>query len=87
MSTYPATNPSFTVIELDEESLVSLNVKKYQLDITKADKDREPKWELIHDILDYYGMEDMSPDSFNDLAQRVKDDEELAIRYQWNKRG
>lgn len=44
-------NPSFTVVEIDEELLIPLNFKTYILNITRANLENKPTWELAHDYL------------------------------------
>jgi len=51
-------------IEFDSETLLPLNMNTYYFDIEKANAEGEIKWELLHDMVDYYEMGDMSPSSF-----------------------
>lgn len=62
-------NPSFTVLEFDEEYMTPVNIKTYYLNLAETNKPgKEPQWVLLHDYLTEYGMEDLSPDSFAKLA-------------------
>lgn len=78
-------NPSFTLIEIDEETMALHNIKTYFFNLTEANKNGEPKWELLHDYVETYNMEDLSPDSFAKLADNILNDEDLARNYIWNK--
>lgn len=60
-------NPVFAVLELDAEFLVPVNIKSYYFDLVKANNGN-PKWELLHDVIEEYGVKDTSPDGFFDLA-------------------
>lgn len=79
-------NPSFTLLEIDEETMALHNIKTYYFNLTEANKPGSaPKWEILHDYLDHYQMIDLSPDSFGLLADRVLEDEQFAIDFVWNK--
>lgn len=62
-TTYTGKNPSFAVYEIDEETMLIVNATTYYFNITKANLGN-PEWEVMHNILDAYGIEDMSPQSF-----------------------
>ena len=76
-------NPSFGVLELDAEFLVPLNIKSYYFNLETANNG-DPKWELLHDVIQEYGVVDTSPDGLFALAQKVLTDEATAKRYHWN---
>lgn len=61
-TTYTGKNPSFAVYEIDEETMLVVNATTYYFNITKANLGN-PEWEVFHNILDAYGIEDMSPAS------------------------
>jgi Acid sphingomyelin phosphodiesterase C-terminal region len=77
-------NPSFTVIEIDEEFMVPINFKTYYYDILKANRDGKITWELLHDFTHYYGLPDLRPDNIQAFADRLRIDEAFAILYKWN---
>ncbi len=75
------------VYEIDEETMLITNITTYFFNITKANAG-QPEWEVYHNILDAYGMEDPSPSSFHDFALRVLNDEETALKFNdWNAKG
>ena len=86
-TTFTKKNPSFTVIDLDEQFMVPLNFKTYFFNITKASLNPSaPNWELLHDYLGYYNLSDLRPDNiYKGLALKVRDDEFVAKQYLWNK--
>jgi hypothetical protein len=71
-------NPSFTLLEIDEETMALHNIKTYYFNLTEANKNGEPKWELLHDYLNDYNMVDLSPDSFASLADSILENEDVA---------
>jgi hypothetical protein len=44
--------------------MLPVNITTYFFNITKANVDNQPGWEVYHNILEAYGMEDASPSSF-----------------------
>lgn len=56
MTTYQNLNPSFTVIDIDEELMIPLNFQTYYMNVTKANVENKPTWELMHDFVDHYGI-------------------------------
>ncbi|CDW73013.1 ser thr protein phosphatase family protein [Stylonychia lemnae] len=73
--------PSFRVFEIDDKLMIPLQVKTHSFDI----KGTNPVWKLDHELKQYFQMNDLSPSSFENLAQRISTDETLAKKYQWNK--
>lgn len=83
-TTYQGKNPSFAVYDIDEETMLITDITTYFFNITQANLGN-PKWEVYHNILEAYGMEDASPASFHKFAQRVHDDEHTAMNLNmWN---
>lgn len=78
-------NPGFTVIEIDEEHMTPVNIKTYSMNLTEANLKGQPNWEFLHDYLNFYQMEDLSPNSFAKIAEKVLVNEEFAKAYIWNK--
>ncbi len=85
LTAYTDKNPSFTVIEIDEEYMVPTNFKTYYYDMVKANKENKITWEILHDFKGYYGLKDLRPDQLYNLAEKVNTDEDLAIMYIWNR--
>lgn len=85
VTTYQNRNPGFVVIEIDEEYMIPINFKSYYFNITKANEGN-PKWELLHDFLREYHLEDASPNSFEQLAIKMRDHEFYSSLYMWNKK-
>lgn len=84
LTSYTNMNPSFLVIEIDEETMLPINSQTYYFNISHANIYNEPLWLPLHDLTTYYSMEDLSPDSINDFAHRVLNNQTLANLYEWN---
>ena len=55
--------------------MLIVNITTYVFNITKANVESRPEWEVYHNLLEAYGMEDASPSSFNSFAARILNDE------------
>ena len=78
-------NPSFTVIEFDEEFMIPVDVQVYFFNLTKANEVDQPDWELLYNLKEEYNLRDLSPDSLNHLANQIREDEAVANKYDLNK--
>ena len=87
-STYLNRNPAFSVVDLDQQYMVPINIHTHFFNISKAHDDpTSPQWEYLHDYRSTYNLTDLSPSSiYQGLALRVKDNEQAAILYE-NYRG
>ena len=54
-----------------------MKVETYRLD----PEAESPEFVLDHELTEFYGMPDLSPASFDELAQRMLVDEDLALKY------
>lgn len=78
-------NPSFRIFELDAETMLPVKIDKYYFNISRANERNEPLWHFMYEFTEEYGLKDLSPSSLQSLAERIKDDEELALKYLKNK--
>ena len=69
-TTYLNRNPGFTVIDLDQQYMVPINMHTHFFNISKAhDNPESPTWEYLHDYRSHYNLTDLSPNSvYNTLA-------------------
>jgi hypothetical protein len=67
-TTYTGNNPSFAVYTIDEETMLLTDITTYYLNITKANLEDKPTWEVYHNILTDYQIPDASPASFEAFA-------------------
>lgn len=71
--------------EIDEETMLVVNVTTYFINITRANLENKATWEVYHNILDAYGMEDASPSSFEKFANSLLHDENVMKQFNmWN---
>ena len=86
-TTFWKNNPSFTVINVDDQLLLATNFETHFFNITKAAQNpKNASWERLHDYKIDFNLLDMSPDEvFRGLAQRVLNEEKVAQIYYWNK--
>ena len=61
--------------------MLPLNLQTYFLNITKANLENKPTWELMNDYREDYGLKSLSPDNLHLLAKKIRDDEETAIDF------
>ena len=54
------------------------------MDIAKANANDNPTWEILDDYVKDYNLIDLSPDSMQNLALRLKHDKELAKKFYVN---
>lgn len=81
LTTWGGINPSYCVYELDKETLLPVTRKTYSFDIKTANEEGMPEWSLYTDWLSDYAMSDLSPNSYMDLADRIRSDTDLASEY------
>mmetsp|Transcript_5282 Transcript_5282/g.4002 ORF Transcript_5282/g.4002 Transcript_5282/m.4002 type:complete len:239 (+) Transcript_5282:584-1300(+) len=86
-TTYTGKNPSFAVYEIDYETMVPVDIITYYFDVEKANAG-QPEWKPYHSIRVDYELEDLSPKSFAKLAERILEDEDMAVKYlNWKHKG
>lgn len=76
-STYSEIYPTFRRFIVDEQTMLPVAIETYLLNITQEN----PEFELDHELTQYYGMSDLSPESYDKLSDQFLNDEELAIKY------
>lgn len=69
------------MIDLDQETMLPVNMYVYYMDLDKANETGTPTWELLHDYKEEYGLADLSPKSMLDLSNRMKTDANLANQF------
>lgn len=63
MTTFTNTNPSFRVLEVDEETMLPVKIHTHIFNISSDEK----VWRWDHELTELYDMEDLSPKSFDKL--------------------
>ena len=78
LTTYGGCNPSFKVMEMDAKTLLPLKITNYYADLGKANSEgTSPEWVPLLDYTSKYDMKDLSPSSYIDLANQLKDDQDM----------
>lgn len=77
VTTYDFSNPSYRIYTIDGayqgSSFTTIEAETYYTNVTKANIDNhEPIWELEYTTKKAYGMKDFSPESWNDLINRME---------------
>jgi len=77
MSTYEKKYPSFRRFIVDEETMLPIRVETWRIDVYAE----EPEFVMDHELSQDYGMKDLSPASFDELAERMQESESLSLKY------
>ena len=75
MTTYADAYPSFRRYTLDEQTMLPIAIETYRIDVEAEN----PEFVLDHELSQYYGMQDLSPQSFDTLSEQFKTNEALAL--------
>lgn len=84
ITTYTNVNPQFRLVEADPSTFLLTNYYQYRLDLAEANKLNSAVWKFAYDPLTAYNMTDLSPQSIFDMANRLLNDEALAVAYKVN---
>jgi len=84
-------SPAYRIYTIDGNYTGStwtvLDAETFTTNLTDANaNNREPQWQLEYDTRREFGMTDLSPESWNDLTERLYKDNELFakfLRYYW----
>lgn len=82
VTTFWDVNPSFRVYELDADSWHVANYVQYHLNITRANDEGYPTWEVYYDAQSAYDIPDCSPASWQRVSNRLATEPALASQYQ-----
>ena len=70
LTSWDGLNPMVSVVDLDVETLLPLNIHVYSFDLANANTVGFPEWEHTFDYKQEYGLKDLSPVSMRELSQR-----------------
>lgn len=67
--------------------MVPVNTHTFYMNLSESNKNPEAeiKWVELHDMINEYSLEDLSPKSMGNFADRMLVDTKLAQLYEWNK--
>ena len=76
-------NPSFYVMEWDQEYMVPVNIEVYTMDLQESNKNPDERidWKKDHDFINTFQMEDLSPTSFKKLSMTLYDDVNMVLTF------
>jgi len=80
-TTFTDVNPSFRVVEIDEETMLPVGLQTYFFNITAAKTTEHPDFEFHHDFQKLWELEDLSPKSMLGFAEKLQVDQETALLY------
>jgi sphingomyelin phosphodiesterase len=71
ITTWAGINPSFCVYEVDKETLLPVERSTWSYDMTTANANGTPEWDIYTNWLEDYKMKDLSPSSYVDFLERL----------------
>jgi sphingomyelin phosphodiesterase len=80
VTTFTSDNPTFRIYDIDYETGYPVKSHKYYFNITAANEGN-PEWKYLLEHTDFYGLEDLSPQSYKDLTKRFLTDPNTATKY------
>jgi hypothetical protein len=69
--------PNFRRIIVDAETMLPIKLESWAIDIEQEN----PEFYLHHEFTEYYGMKDLSPESFDWLSMQFLENEQMAVKY------
>lgn len=69
--------------------MVPINAHTYYFNLTEANASPNavPEWKELHDLVNEYSLDDLSPKSMDDLVtNRLYNDKDLESLYEWNRK-
>lgn len=86
LTTYSFLNPSFRIYQADAESSQVLDYQQYRLKLSSANlnPDVKPEFELVYSGKSFYNLEDLSPASYQSLAELLLNDSEVFNKFYLN---
>jgi len=74
-------NPSFRIYMYDKNTFEILDVFQYYMNVTQANIDNYPTWNLTYQATIEYGIPDLTPTSLQSLYYRLTTDPNLFQKY------
>lgn len=81
MTTFQGKPPSFSVVEIDPDTMLPTEFLTYAFDLDHANQFDEPIWKLKYNYTSTYNLSDLSPSSMYGLSNRIFYDEATAKTY------
>jgi len=84
-TTYSYHNPSFRVIEFDSVTKKMVNIHQYRLPLYKYNNSTaKPTFEKVYSMKEEYGLPDLSPKSFQMIAESLKNSTSFTQKFYAN---
>jgi len=74
-------NPSFRIYMYDKNTFEILDIFQYYMNVTQANIDNYPTWNLTYQYTSVYGIPDLTPASMQGLFSRLVSDADLFQQY------
>ncbi|KAH1028917.1 hypothetical protein HUJ05_002236 [Dendroctonus ponderosae] len=83
LTPYQKYNPNYKIISVDPDSFDLLDIETFYFNLTEANRysHRTPAWRRLYSLKEAYGLSDLSAESFDSLAQRMRSDHNLLDQY------
>ncbi|CAD6195707.1 unnamed protein product [Caenorhabditis auriculariae] len=83
VTTFENQNPAYRIYDVDPySSFKILDYTSYSADLNESTKPtEEPKWEKLYSVKKEYGLRDLSPKSWNQLANRIFVDADVKHKF------
>eukprot|EP01022_Parablepharisma_sp_SALTPOND_P015628 TRINITY_DN2227_c0_g1_i1.p1 TRINITY_DN2227_c0_g1~~TRINITY_DN2227_c0_g1_i1.p1 ORF type:complete len:592 (-),score=27.80 TRINITY_DN2227_c0_g1_i1:44-1762(-) len=72
----PSPNPSFRIYDVDPATYELLDYTQYRLYLDEANKLLKAEWKVAYEFLKYFEVDDMSPQSFEKIIDRMENEKE-----------
>ena len=79
-------SPSFQVMYMDPDTLLPVDLDTYYFDIEKANQYNRPRWALLFSARKYFGLDDLSPQSFLRFSSEMYTNETAAMLFRNHQR-
>ncbi len=86
LTTYSQLQPSFRILDIDEQTMRPLNFYDYRLNLTKWNnvESEDIQWDLAYDFLKEYNLTDMSMESIEEFIEKLRKDQDTINKYNFN---
>jgi len=81
LTTWITANPSYCVYTIDKETLLPVKRETYAFDLEEANASGTPDWIKYSDWTQDYQMNDLSPSSYLQIANKIQADSDFAASY------
>lgn len=84
VTSYKDINPSYRIYTADSSSGVLVESSTYHVNLSDANLQDSPTWELEYNATSAYSLSSLAPSAWADLIERMRDDDELFALYYYH---